>query len=248
MGMKISKTPAFLCAIFIGALCLTVRAEDNPAQAAARAALAKQLFDLSAQSPATNAPMQPANDQKAKAKAKAEKEKARQDATAAKAKAKQEAAELKAKQAAEKKRAEQEAAAAKANAAAKADQAAVQVKAKPSADQKADAERAALAAALAARMDAEAQAKAAQTPNSPATAVNAPVAAKVETPKPSEKAAQREEGYIGKDLGMKPIAAPTLPISATKEERLQALLAKYKADQISPEEYHKQRAAILAEP
>jgi hypothetical protein len=34
----------------------------------------------------------------------------------------------------------------------------------------------------------------------------------------------------------------------TKEEQLQELLGKYKADQISPEEYFKQRAAILAEP
>jgi hypothetical protein len=33
-----------------------------------------------------------------------------------------------------------------------------------------------------------------------------------------------------------------------KEQELQALLEKYKADQITPEEYHKQRAAILAEP
>jgi len=48
--------------------------------------------------------------------------------------------------------------------------------------------------------------------------------------------------------GPVPIVAPALPISMTKEQRLQALLAKYKADQINPEEYHKQRAAILAEP
>jgi hypothetical protein len=45
-----------------------------------------------------------------------------------------------------------------------------------------------------------------------------------------------------------PIVAPSLPISMTKEQRLQALLARYKADQITPEEYHKQRATILAEP
>jgi hypothetical protein len=45
-----------------------------------------------------------------------------------------------------------------------------------------------------------------------------------------------------------PIVAPGLPISMTKEQRLQALLARYKADQITPEQYHTQRAAILAEP
>jgi hypothetical protein len=48
--------------------------------------------------------------------------------------------------------------------------------------------------------------------------------------------------------GLQPIVAPPLPISMTKEEQLQALLEKYKADQITPQEYFKQRAAILAEP
>jgi hypothetical protein len=54
--------------------------------------------------------------------------------------------------------------------------------------------------------------------------------------------------YIGRALGLKETAAPALPISAGKEARLQALLEKYKADQLTPEEYHQQRAAILAEP
>jgi hypothetical protein len=53
---------------------------------------------------------------------------------------------------------------------------------------------------------------------------------------------------VGNEPGFKPIIAPPLPISMTKEEQLQALLDKYKADQITPEEYFKQRAAILAEP
>ena len=52
----------------------------------------------------------------------------------------------------------------------------------------------------------------------------------------------------GTDLGMKPIAAPPLPINASKQDRLAALLQKYQADQITPDEYHSQRAAILAEP
>lgn len=42
--------------------------------------------------------------------------------------------------------------------------------------------------------------------------------------------------------------APALPIPATKEQKLQQLLAKYKANQLTPQEYHEQRAAILAEP
>jgi hypothetical protein len=54
--------------------------------------------------------------------------------------------------------------------------------------------------------------------------------------------------YPGKDLGLKPIEVPPPPVSADKEAQLQALLAIYMADKISPEEYQKQRAAILAEP
>jgi hypothetical protein len=42
--------------------------------------------------------------------------------------------------------------------------------------------------------------------------------------------------------GMAPV------VTQSKEARLQALLVSYKADKITPEEYHKQRAAILAEP
>jgi hypothetical protein len=53
---------------------------------------------------------------------------------------------------------------------------------------------------------------------------------------------------VGSDIGLRTMAAPALPIAASKATRLQALLTKYQADQISPEDYHKQRAAILAEP
>jgi hypothetical protein len=47
---------------------------------------------------------------------------------------------------------------------------------------------------------------------------------------------------------LKPIDVPPPPVSAKKEAELQALLAKYMADQVTPEEYQKARAAILAEP
>lgn len=43
------------------------------------------------------------------------------------------------------------------------------------------------------------------------------------------------------------MTAPPLPISATKEERLETLLQLYKADRITPMEYHERRAKILAE-
>ncbi len=45
-----------------------------------------------------------------------------------------------------------------------------------------------------------------------------------------------------------PIQAPPPAISASKEARLAELLRKYKADEITPEEYHQQRAKILSEP
>lgn len=38
------------------------------------------------------------------------------------------------------------------------------------------------------------------------------------------------------------------PFSAAKQQRLDALLSRYKADAITPQEYHAQRAAIIAAP
>jgi len=43
------------------------------------------------------------------------------------------------------------------------------------------------------------------------------------------------------------LVAPALPISNSKEQRLQQLLEQYKADEITPLEYHTQRAKIIAE-
>jgi hypothetical protein len=77
-----------------------------------------------------------------------------------------------------------------------------------------------------------------QTPAKPAPLEVAPAAAQPPAP----------ANYPGKDLGLKPIVAPPLPISADKQARLQALTAQYIANQISPEEYFKQREEILAEP
>ena len=59
---------------------------------------------------------------------------------------------------------------------------------------------------------------------------------------------QINANYPGKELGLKPIVAPPLPISAAKQAQLQALLERYQADRITPEQYHTERARILAEP
>ena len=42
-----------------------------------------------------------------------------------------------------------------------------------------------------------------------------------------------------------PVVAPALPLASAKQQQLLDLLSKYKADQISPEEYHRQRAVIM---
>lgn len=48
--------------------------------------------------------------------------------------------------------------------------------------------------------------------------------------------------------GLSPLPAPPSTISSSKEQQLQALLEQYKADQITPQEYHERRAKILSEP
>jgi hypothetical protein len=68
---------------------------------------------------------------------------------------------------------------------------------------------------------------------------------KIETPAPVVM--QPKPAMVAEPM-VKPIETPALPISATKEERLQALLQKYKTDQITPEEYHTERAKIMGEP
>jgi hypothetical protein len=266
--MTISKLLPAVCAFALGATCVTVRADDNPAQAAARIALAKQLFALDAQQPpATNkvaatpavapkktmqktqapniqatpkttddnvvmTPINPAAAKADKAKAKAEKA-----AAAAKAKqdAAQAAADLKAKKEAEKKLAAQRATDAKTTA----NQAAANAAAKADTDKQLAAQKAALVAALANRPVTETKPTTQPVPPPAAVAKAEPAAQPVKT---------ADVNFAGKDLGMKPMEAPALPISSSKEDQLQALLAKYKADQITPEEYHKQRAAILAQP
>jgi hypothetical protein len=45
-----------------------------------------------------------------------------------------------------------------------------------------------------------------------------------------------------------PTEAPPVPFSADKQSRLAELLRKYQADELTPEQYHAERARILAEP
>ncbi|HTY89145.1 MAG TPA: hypothetical protein VMB80_16985 [Candidatus Acidoferrum sp.] len=49
-------------------------------------------------------------------------------------------------------------------------------------------------------------------------------------------------------LGLKSIEPPLLPVTPDQQSQLLDLLAKYKANQLSPEEYYKRRTEILAQP
>lgn len=61
-------------------------------------------------------------------------------------------------------------------------------------------------------------------------------------PPPPTPAAYRNSGTLA------PLPPPPPAVSATKQQRLQQLLQQYMADQLTPEQYHEQRAKILAEP
>lgn len=79
----------------------------------------------------------------------------------------------------------------------------------------------------------------------PSTAVAAPTTAATA---PAAPVKTSNATMVGQEPGFSPIVAPPPPVSTAQEQQLDALLSIYKANQISPEEYQKQRADILAEP
>jgi hypothetical protein len=67
----------------------------------------------------------------------------------------------------------------------------------------------------------------------------------------AERAAAKEakdKQKIKDTIGFAPLQGPASGLSAAKDQRLADLLHQYKADLVTPEEYHAQRAKILAEP
>jgi len=63
------------------------------------------------------------------------------------------------------------------------------------------------------------------------------------------KAKQKAEAEAQfKPAAFAPLEAPPPAVPASKEAKLADLLRRYKAEEISPEDYHTQRAKILAEP
>ncbi|HLP76241.1 MAG TPA: hypothetical protein VK327_04920, partial [Candidatus Paceibacterota bacterium] len=63
---------------------------------------------------------------------------------------------------------------------------------------------------------------------------------KAEKPKPAVKSKNA--------MAWTPLPAPATGLSPAKEQKLQALLDDYKADKLTPEQYHEERAKILGEP
>lgn len=164
--MQVSKSLLIVCTMALCAGVISIRAQDTPAQAAARAALEQSMEEPAAAAPAAHATQPPA-------------------APAAVAPA------------------------------------------------------AASAPMAAQPMDNEAQAKAREA-----------LLQQMDQPAATDVAPAKKSGAntTGNGSGFAPIVAPPLPISAAKKQQLDALLVQYKADQISSEEYQKQRAAILAQP
>ena len=48
-------------------------------------------------------------------------------------------------------------------------------------------------------------------------------------------------------MSFKALPSPESPLNSDKQHRLAELLQRYKADQITPEQYHEERAKILNE-
>jgi hypothetical protein len=80
-----------------------------------------------------------------------------------------------------------------------------------------------------------------------ASAVAPAAAAKPEAKPMAEKPAKKSTKVTGAQA-FPPIQGPASTVPADKQARLAELLQKYRADQVTPEEYHAQRAKILAEP
>jgi hypothetical protein len=80
------------------------------------------------------------------------------------------------------------------------------------------------------------------------TTATAPATAPKSTAKAAPTATHPTKAAQPVPSTVRALETPAPAISASKEARLAELLRKYKADAITPEEYHTQRAAIRAEP
>jgi hypothetical protein len=87
------------------------------------------------------------------------------------------------------------------------------------------------------------------TPPPPAAAAETIQTAPVpQVSTPEKKTKKKEDKKASFAPVYAPLQGPAPPVSADKEQRLHALLLQYQADQLTPQQYHEQRAKILAEP
>jgi hypothetical protein len=236
--MQFSKFLSLFCATAVCAGFISARADDNPAQAAARAALEQKMQDLDAQEAATNSAAPPAV---VVTPSGAAQEQPAPPATVTTTPA---ATETQSPATAPAETQPAPAIIPADNDAQAAARAALNQKMQELDEQEAATNSVTLPVITIAPVVAapEQTSHPVETQPAPTAQVQAPAAAPTPTPSAADV------NYPGKELGLKPIEAPAPPISADKQAQLQALLAKYMADQVSPEEYQQQRAAILAQP
>ena len=86
-----------------------------------------------------------------------------------------------------------------------------------------------------------------KTPHALVIASEQPGQAKPEA-KPTATQAPKKPASMKGALTFPPIQGPPPSISAEKQQKLAELLRKYRAEEITPEEYHLQRAKIISEP
>jgi len=250
--MRISKLYLVVCAAALCGSIVTVRADDTPAQAAARAALEEKMNELNAQSASTNAVQTPAP---AMAEQPAQPAAATTPATPAPAEKPQPAPAAP----------EQPAPMAVTPSGA-----AVQEPTNPpaatttlpSTPPPAKKPAMTVAPAVAPAPSSDHGLFAPVPPPSggasipvpseeneqPTMTSQTPPPVAVQQPVYTEPSQNTKAAYPGKELGLKPITAPPLPISPMQQAQLQALLDKYNANAITPEQYQAERAKILAEP
>jgi hypothetical protein len=81
-----------------------------------------------------------------------------------------------------------------------------------------------------------------------AAAQQAKMAADQEKAAAAKAAKMKNEKHEAAPVTFTPMTAPPSSLPPTKDQRLQTLLDQYKADKLTAEEYHDQRAKIIAEP
>ena len=236
--MRISKLHLIVCAATLFGGIVIVRADDNPAQAAARAALEEKMQELNAEPASTNVQTPPP----------VRHEKAAQPATITAPATPPPAAAPETPVAVTPSGATLQEPANPPVAPATTPSASPPIKKPVKAAAPAESVETAQHASNASNSD---QGLFAPVPppsgSMPATAepeqtTQPPTAVQTQPPSQNPKVS-----YTGKSFGFEPIVAPPLPVSPMQQAELQALLDKYNANAITPEQYQAERAKILAE-